>query len=241
MNVICTYNLFDVHHNSLVRDSTGVDFSEFSNVAVAFSTLFSEIEIGVEGIKFKIIRNACMTQVDSALSEQFKNTQDTDSLFQFFAENKAYCNWLNIHFLEVIANASGCSKLKNLVKNYKEIIYSKTLKEVWSHIPQYSAKTNYYSELKVIFNENPDMTVEKFKDLYKPYLIDGVVNAMLITKIKTGSLEITLLIPTDKVYQNILHAIMLPQSSRTDSYLQIGDWIVHHPRMILQNLHKEYR
>ena len=141
----------------------------------------------------------------------------------------------------MIANASGNSKLVNLVKNYKDIIYSKTLREVWDCIPYHTVRTKYYSKLQTKFDgKDPDnVTVEQLIKSCEPYLVKDI--AMLIGIIEEGSLKITWFIPTDEVNSTYLSALMLLQESRLDSYLQIGDWVVHHPLLVLQNLHKEYR
>ena len=62
---------------------------------------------------------------------------------------------------------------------------------------------------------------------------------MLIGTIEEGSLKITWFIPTDKVYESYLSALMLPHESRLDSYLQIGDWVVYNPLLVLQKLQRE--
>ena len=222
-------------------DTGSLNFADFEDVSLAFSTLLSRLQKEIKIKDFVIIRNACVARASQKLSDQIKRTQDTDSLFQVFADNKAYCNWMNIRFLEVIANASGNSKLVTLVKNYKDVIYSKTLREVWDCIPYHTVRTKYYSKLQAKFDgKDPDnVTVEQLKRYCEPYLIKDI--ALLIGIIEEGSLIITCHIPTDEVYHTYLSALMLPQESRLDSYLQIGDWIVHQPLLVLQNLSRKYR
>ena len=201
-----------------------------------FSTLQKEIKIG----DFVVIQTACEARADQKLRKQIKKTRDINGLFKLLAENKSHCNWLNVRFLEVIATASGSSKLINLIQDYKKAIYSKTLGEVWSYIPYHKVKTKYYSKLQVKFDgKNPDdVTVEEFKRTCEPYLIKKI--AMLIAVIKENSISITWLIPTDTVHEYYLSALILPQELRQDSYLQIGDWVVHHPLHVLQVLQKDY-
>ena len=188
-----------------------------------------------------IIRNACVARVNHKLGQQIKKTHDIDSLFQLFAENKAYCNWMNVRLLEVVANASGNGKLVNLVKNYKDKIYSKTLREVWDCIPYHTVRTKYYSKIQETFDgKNPDnVTIEQLLRYCEPYLIKDIAKHMLIGTIEEGSLKITWFIPTDKVHESYLSALMLPQESRLDSHLQIGDWVVYNPLLVLQKLQRE--
>ena len=143
--------------------------------------------------------------------------------------------------MEVIATVSENSILKGIIDKYKKAIYSKTLREVWDHIPYHTVRTKYYSTLKAQFDgKDPDnMTVEQLKKMCEPYLVKDIV--MRITIIEEGSLRITCHIPTIAAYQTYLSALIIPQELRLDSYLQIGDWVVHHPLHVLHNLHKENR
>ena len=237
----CTAKLITCTIICTACDSENLNFAEFEDVSLAFSTLLSRLQKHINIKDFGIIKNACVARASHKLSEQIKKTQDNDSLFQLFADNKEYCNWMNIRFLEVIANASENRKLMNLVKNYKKEIYSKTLREVWDCIPYHTVRTKYYSRLQVKFDgRDPDnVTIEQLMRYCEPYVVKDI--AMLIGVIEEGSLKVTWFIPTHKVHHAYLTALMLPQELRIDNYLQIGDWIVYHPLLVLQKLHKEYR
>ena len=218
-----------------------INFAEFKDVSLAFNALFSSLQKEVRSYHdFLILKTACVTRANEKLTAEIKKTQDTNSLFELLAENKAHCNWLNIRFLEVIATATGNSKLISLIVSYKDAIYSKTLREVWDHIPYRTVRTKYYSTLQIKFEgKDPDtVTVEELKRMCEPYLIKEF--AILIAVIEEGSLRITWFIPTDAVHQAYLSALVLPKELRQDSYLQIGDWIIHHPIHVLKNLHKEH-
>ena len=57
----------------------------------------------------------------------------------------------------------------NLIKDYKQAVFSKSLGEVWSDLPHLSSKFDkYYSELKQTFGDrDPDnMTVQQLLDKY---------------------------------------------------------------------------
>ena len=82
------------------------------------------------------------------------------------------------------------------------------------------------------------MTVKQLIEKCDRYLVRKI--AVLIAVIEEDSLRITWHIPTNSVYQTYLSVLIIPQESRLDSYLQIGDWIVHHPLYVLHNLHKEH-
>ena len=218
-----------------------INFAEFKDVSLAFNALFSSLQKVIKRHHdFVVIKIACVTRANEKLAKEIKSAQDINGLFEVFAENKALCNWLNIRFLEVIATASGNRKLTSLIDSYKGAVYSRTLREVWNYIPYRTVRTKYHSTLQIKFDgKDPDtITVEELKRKCEPYLIKDI--AMSIAVIEEGSLRITWLFPTNVVYQFYLSALMIPEESRLDCYLQIGDWIVHHPLHVLYNLHKEH-
>ena len=218
-----------------------INFAKYEDVSLAFNALFSSLQTVVNKYHdFVVLKIACVARAKEKLAKEIKSTQDIDGLFEVLAENKEHCNWLNIRFLEVIATASGNRKLANLIDSYKGAIYSKTLHEVWDYIPYRTLRTKYYSTLQIKFDgKDPDtMTVKELLSKCEPYLVKDI--AMSIAVIEGGSLKITWLFPTNAVYQFYLSALMIPQESRLDSYLQIGDWIIHHPLHVLHNLRKEH-
>ena len=229
-------------HISIVNcNNETVDFAKFEDVSLAFLALFRRFQEEVKSYEiFLVIKYACVAYANQKLSKEIKRTQDINSLFQLLAENKPHCNWLNIRILEVIATASGNSKLTGLICDYKKTICSKTLREVWGHVPYQTVRTKYYSTLQAKFNgKDPDnMTVEQLKKMCECYLVEDI--AMLISVKEENGLKITWLIPTNSVYHVYLSVLMLPQESRPDSSLQISDWIVHRPLHILQHLHGRY-
>ena len=234
----CNYTIF------LFAASYKLNFTNFKDVSLAFSALFSRLQKEVKlkcDEDYDIIKTACVARANHKLTKQILKTGNINSLFRLFAVNKPHCNWLNIRFLEVIATAYGNSNLINLVDDYKKVIFSKKLREVWGCIPYHRVRTEYYSNLQAKFDgKDPDnVTVEQLKRMCEPYLLKEIAELMAI--IEEGSLRITWLIPTDTVYyEAYLSALMIPKELRLDSYLQIGDWVVHHPHYALQNLQKDY-
>ena len=217
-----------------------MDFTEFEDVSLAFSALFSRIQKEVKLKDFDCIKTACVARANHKLSEQILRTGDINDLFQVFAENKPHCNWLHVRFLEVIATASGNKELVKLIRNYKKIIFSKKLREVWSCLPYHRVRTEYYAKLQVKFEgKDPDsVTIDQLKKMCEPYLIKEI--ALNFTIIEEDSLRITWLIPTNIVYKAYLSALMIPKELRLDNLLQIGDWVVYHPLHVLQDLQKAY-
>ena len=167
-----------------------------------------------------------------------EGTHNIHGLFQYLDGNSMFFNWINIKFLETIATAvtvaSGNNKLERIVQDYKDAIYSRTLRQVWDDIPSYrQVKNKYYSKLKSVFcDKDPDnVTVKEVITQCAPQLIKNI--ALDIMEINEGSLTISWLISTDEVYQAFLSLLAVPQDSRQDNFLQIGAWIVHHPHFFM--------
>ena len=219
-------------------------FAKFKDVSLAFFALFITLQKVVKKCgDFMIIKTACIANASEKLSKEIKKTWDINSLFQLFAENKNHCNWLNVRFLEVIVTASGNNQLTRLVDSYKNTVDSKMLREVWDHFPYHPVRTKChgYSVLQTTFDgQDPDsVTVEKFKGDCEPYLIKDTAGLISVTE-ENSNLRVTWLIPTNTVYKTFLSALLISEESRLDSYLQISDWVVHHPLHVLQNLHKKH-
>lgn len=155
---------------------------------------------------------------------------------------QAYCNWMNVRLLEVVANASGNSKLVNLFIKIKSIPKHYEKFGIVFHIirsePSITVKYKQHLMAKILIMLL-QIDLEQLIRYCEPYLIKDIAKHMLIRTIEEGSLKITWFIPTDKVHESYLSALMLPQESRLDSYLQIGDWVVYNPLLVLQMLQRE--
>ena len=190
--------------------------------------------------EFKRIRNACVTQTDQADQRLYSSLKDASNSEHLFEALAPYCNWMCIEYLETIAYAYKNDSLLNLIKNYSQVIFSKPLREVWNYVPFYSVKDKYYTELTAIFkDEDPDnLTVEELNQR-KSQLAKDI--AMLITVVRIQSLLISWLIPTSKTYQTYLSSFLtVPQQSRNDSLVQIGNWMAYLPQLVLQQQQKKF-
>ena len=228
----------------LVSDDTEitVNFGAYEDVSDAFDRLFSVCQsaIKVSNEEFKALRNSCVARASEPLRGLIKRASDTPCLFEVLAENPKYCNWMNVRFLKVIANASGNRHLQSLIKNYTDVIYSKSLREVWKCIPHDSKgdKDKYYSEVKAIIGDkDPDsVTVEELLES-KPKLAKEI--AMLIAVVQEDSLVVTWLIPTDELYQAYLSFLTVPQQSRMDELVKFGAWMAYLPQNVLEKYQQE--
>ena len=217
-----------------------MNFNTFEDVSNAFDQLFIICQkvTKVSNEDFKAIRNSCLVRASESLRGLIKQAANTHCLFEILADNNKYCHWMDVRFLKIIAIACGNKQLQSLIENYTDVIYSKTLREVWDCIPHYSVRDKYYSELKATFGEkDPDnMTVEELIKS-KPQLAEEI--AMLIAVVEKKSLLVTWLIPTDEVYQAYLSFLTVPQQSRKDELIQFGTWMAYPPQHVLQKYAKD--
>ena len=222
----------------LDEDSYNINFKEIENVSSAFSTLFSIFQTVISALnddEFQMIKNACMAQADESLCSLFHSAPNSHCLFRILAENKLYCNWIHVNFLEIIAYARAHVNhhLKNLIKNYKKAIFSKPLHEVWSCLPNYSLRDKYYTELQGTFDDEDldNVTVEELFKKITPDLAKEI--EMVIAVVQKNSLVVSWLIPTNKVYEAYLSFLTVPQQSRTDRLFEFGIWIAYLPQCVL--------
>ena len=242
MNCFYNYIATGTHASELSEDNYKINFKEIENVSSAFSTLFSIFQKVISTLKddeFQIIKNACMAQADELLCNLLHSASNSHCLFRILAENKVYCNWIRINFLEIIAYAHVNQHLMNLIKNYKKAIFSKPLHKVWSSLPHYSVRDKYYTELKGTFHDkDPDnVTVE---ELFKIAPDLGKKIEMLIAVVQRKSLVVSWLIPTNKVYTAYLSFLAVPQQSRTDQLFEFGKWKAYLPQCVLVEEQKTF-
>ena len=217
-----------------------IDFSAYKDVSDAFDALFAMCQkaIKVSSEEFKTVRNSCLARASEPLQTLINRTTDTHCLFKVLAVNNKYCNWMNVKFLKVIAIACGNKQLESLIEDYTDVIYAKTLREVWHCIPHCSVRDQYYSELKGTFGDkDPDNMTVKELMLSKPQLAKKI--AMLIAVIQWESLLVTWLVPTDKVHQAYLSFLTVPQQSRKDELIQFGAWMAYPPQNVLKKYAKD--
>ena len=183
-----------------------------------------------------------MVQAKEPLYSSLRLASDSRCLFKTFSENYMYFNWIHLSFLEIIAYSYVNDSLVNLIKDYKQAIFSKSLREVWSSLPHSSVKDkidNYYTELKQkLEGKDPDnMTVQQLLQS-EPQLTRKI--ALLIAVVREESLFISWLIPTDEVYQAYLSFLTVSQQERKDNFIQFGNWIAHLSGHVLQEEYKRF-
>ena len=221
-----------------------IDFATFDNdVHRAFKALFdmfqAELHRATYARQFTDIRRLCMLSANENFRRQIKQVQNMESLLDLLAENTVHCNWIKIEILEAIARRSR--ELQKLLQKYKEVIFSKKLREIWAYLPHILIRNKYYQKLKSIFNDKDpdDTTLGEIRKYSKVSLPTTDLDDFII-EFCHNCLSVTWLVPTNKVHQYFLSAFTIPQRSRQEDYLQIGAWVVYHPQSVLQKLKVEF-
>ena len=187
---------------------------------------------------FEAIKIICQPRADKQLKAKISKTTNIYRFFDLLNDNPLYFNWMNVEYLETMASAAGNTKLQGVLRNYTDVVLSKTLGEVWNSLPSFQkTRTKYYDKVRAEFRgHNPDNV--KVQDLQncKPDLAEKI--AMHVMQINKGSLTITWCILAEETYYAYLLALGIPQDQRNDDFLQIGTWTVFHPQSVIQELKK---
>ena len=222
-----------------------VDFQAVDKVTVAFCMLFSIFNKAINALnneEFQTIKKCCLSRTDRADKQLYNSLHHASDSEQLFEALAPCCNWMCIEFLETIAASYIPIKdnsLYRLIQNYSSVIFSKKLREIWNFLPYYTVKKKYYTEMTAIFDDKDpeDLTVEELNQR-KPELAKEI--AYHITVIRTQSLLISWLIPTNKVYQMYLRFLTISQKSRKDCLIKFGNWTAYLPCCVLCEEQKKF-
>ena len=238
MNFLLHAYLLVESTDTCIQSPIPIEFAEYCNVAEAFAAL---IRIFIEELRkadFEAIKLICQLRADKELKNKISKTTNIYKFFKLLTDNSLYCNWMNVEYLSTIA--SGNAKLQTVLRNYTDVVLSKTLGEVWNSLPSFhKTRTKFSEKVRAEFRgENPDNV--KVQDLQhrKPELAKRI--AMHIMQINKGSLTITWCISAEDKYKAYLLGLGIPQEQRNDDFLQIGTWVVFQPQSVICELKKSY-
>ena len=235
MNVltyICIYVAYDC-----TDDISEVDFTKHGNNAYqAYVELLAIFQTAAAFLDFPTIKTSCIASARGTLKSEIYKVTSRDELFNLLALNELYCNWMRITFFEAIVFATKNKRLEGILNKYKDAFFSKTLAEMWDFLPHNPVRNKYYEKLKATFNDkDPEkITVQELKEYCASQETTDLDD--LIIDIYQKCLNVTWLVPTDKVYKLFLSALIVPQESRQDDCLEIGAWVVYHPQSVLERL-----
>ena len=142
-----------------------IDFTKCS-VTEAFTTLMNKIVhcMSVLQSDLGIARAACISVItDDIFKDSLRRVQSFNSLVELLAGNPMYCNWMDIRLLEVIVISSQNKYLVSLIEDFKESVYSRTLKQVFKEIPSLQKNFSKYKDLIPIsqFNDPDNIKVKE--------------------------------------------------------------------------------
>ena len=186
-----------------------VKFSKNSNIESAFTRMTSEIENILELQKFPKLRRACVQRINSlgsnlpqSLGTKIKGITTLDDMLDVFSESP-YWNWFDTRLLQALVSASGSPEAEQWLESFKATFYTKKVTEV---IPYINIKP-FKESINIVekFDKNPqDLTISellehKYKLEYEVLDIDK--GELVLSRIKTGCVELTWQIPQELVYR----------------------------------------
>ena len=185
------------------------DFSKFENISSAFICLISTVTECLESKKFYTIRRACIAQINSPSGAQLpsdvvqkiKNAENLDALLDTLTDTK-YWSRIDLRLLEALVVASGSSTAQDIVKSYKETVYSKKLVDVLPHVPNKEIRDAYFTKIISKVGKDSEITVGDLVELrstLESVIMDINKGTCVLEHIEDGCLEIHWFIPTHYV------------------------------------------
>ena len=178
------------------------------------------------------------------IEDKIDESQNLSNLFDVLSRRcRPYWNWMNIRMLEKMAGNSSAAKQS--IKNYKDNIYSRKVKDVMLEISNLEIPKNGYTEIKDKWNKDFDDliikdVVKRWNELENKFNVD---ETMLLKNITKGCVEICWLLPNHLVDHAVCSATKNQQGKHHDDdddddqsgaqdlfpevlYLKIGDLVI---------------
>ena len=110
--------------------------------------------------------NSGVIELSEELKKQILRAENTDRLFNLLIDSP-YLRWIDIRLLEAMVTVSENPQARELLDNYKAIIFSKPLLDVLPNVPSQEVKEQYYEEV-VAQTKKEDMTVTDLLNFQSP-------------------------------------------------------------------------
>ena len=211
---------------------------------VAFSSFVDDMFDILSKEDFNKICRKCLENLNllggialpSDVENRIDESDNLSALFKVLCRCKQYWNWMNIRILEKMAGNSTAAK--QLIKKYKNEVFSKKLKDVISEIPDLNVPKDKYTKVEDKWNKNfNDLTigdvVNRWSEIEKKF---NVGETMLLENIADGCVEVSWLLRNDLVERAIYSATNGQPVSNDQSYsqklfpevlfLKIGDVVI---------------
>ena len=225
------------------------EFDGYHDVGKAFVALQTNMRRLLEKSNYGDLRRACITQMHNPggaeLSEtmvgQISARKSIDELFDLLVCSP-YWSWIDIRILEVMVVASNSSQAVQLLKNYKDVVFSKKLIDLLPNAPSKKVKEEYYSKVVTKVNQDHnEMTVAdllKFQSQLEAVIMDIKKGICILEHLEKGCIEIQWYIPTscvDGAYQSA--RVKCDQFNDLHlQYLKIGCYPVIHDPLVSPDL-----
>ena len=170
-------------------------FHSYGNdVGRAFLILDKRITSLLTNVNCGHLKRACIARTNNPvggggvieLSKEMKDeilsARCTDSLFDVLVDSP-YWNWIDIRLMEAMVTVAENAQAREMLDNYKAVIFSKPLLDVLPDVPSKEDKEKYYTEVvakaekdKTIVKVKKDMTVGDLTNFQSPLMKAVVVD-----------------------------------------------------------------
>jgi len=192
--------------------------------------------------EFPLLRSACVksnkfvskiNSLPSDLVDKINETNNLDELLEVLIASP-HCNWVNVRMFEKMVAFSNQREAKQLIDNYKKIIFSKKLADVLEDFTGIETTDNYYTRVRNKWDKNvEDITLEditnRWSKLQKIFDVDDL--ELLLENVITGSIEIIWLIPFEIISHARLSAFKNWCDLECISHLSIGDHVIKNDQL----------
>ena len=214
---LCNYSFSCVGKQSttLVKeiheDISQPDFSKFTNISSAFVSLTSSVTKCLENGNFGIIRRAYVVQIKTPngaqlppdVVQEIQNAVNLDALLDILIATD-YWSWIDLRLLEALVVASGSSTAQDIVRKYKETVYSKKLIDVLPDVPSKEVRDAYFTKIvSKVGKSSDEVTVAdliKFRTKLESVIMDINNGSCVLEHIADGCIEIHWFIPTHYIH-----------------------------------------
>ena len=245
------YNIYNcIFKGKNFQENVITDYESSESIDAAFSNFVDDMLDVLTKENFDRVQRRCLENLDVvggiSLSKDVKNevkeSKNLNDLVKVLCCCKQYWNWMNIRILEKMAGNS--KPAKQLIKEYKNKVFSRKIKDVISEISNLEIPKNGYTEIKEKWNKNfTDLivkdVVERWNEIEKKF---NVKETMLLKSITEGCVEVCWLLPNHLTECAICSATNNQPSRHHDDdqsgpgstqqlfpevlYLKIGDTVI---------------
>ena len=235
---------------SLSQENVITDDDSSESLDATFSNFVDDILDVLAKEDFDRVQRRCLENLDvvggislsMGVKDKIDRSENLNDLVKVVSRCKQYWNWMNIRMLEKMAGNS--KPAKQLIKEYKNKVFSRKIKDVMSEISDLEIPKNGYTEVKEKWKKNfNDLivkdVVERWNEIEKKFKKE---ETMLLKSITEGCVEVCWLLPNHLVEDAICSATNNQPSRRDDDdqsdpgstqqlfpemlYLKIGDIVI---------------